>query len=158
MRKTRLRSCGTFNRTDGRLAEIIDLAAHRKQLEKKPTLEELAVTCAEEISENWQRFAKNNRLNDYFRQSAPSFTKDDLNYLQDLNAISSIELRLNLTMTLNAPQSIDSSQLGWIAHFKIGNAFVSTPFMPFETYARCFNILLFLKLSRELTTRGITVS
>lgn len=140
------------------MAEIINLDDHRKPPQKKPSLEELAVICSEEIAENWQRFAKNNRLNDYFKQSAPSYTKDDLVYVQDLNAISAIEARINLNLTLHAPQSIDESQLGWIADFKIGSAHVSTPFMPFETYARCFNILLFLKLSRELTNHGISVS
>jgi hypothetical protein len=136
---------------------VINIADRFKKPVPKPTLEELAVTCSEEIAENWQRFAKNNRLNDYFVQSVPSWTSEGVNYLADLNAVSLIETKIKMTMSLHAPGSIDSAQLGWIADFKVGEMKVCTPFMPFEAYARCFNILLFLKLGREMTNNGIVV-
>lgn len=124
---------------------------------EKPTLEQLAITCSEEIDENWQRFARNNQLNDYFVQQVIHATPT-VNYMQDINALSVIETKINLTLTLHAPEAIDTAQIGWIADFKIGRAHISTPVMLSEAYARCFNILLFLKLSREINNNKITLS
>lgn len=129
------------------MSNVINLAERRKA---PKTLVELAVLSSEEITAHWERFARNNRLNDYFVQSTPSWSDPKINYLADLNALSIIEQRLDLTLVLYSPGSIDSSQIGWIASFKLNDIRVETPPMVSEAYARCFNILLFLKLGREL--------
>ena len=135
---------------------IINLADHRKVPQGR-TIEELAVECSEEISGNWERFARNNRLSDYFTQSTPSWSDPKGNYLSDLNALSVIESKINIVMALCSPGSNGASQIGWIASFKLNTVRVETPLMLSEAYARCFNILLFLKLGRELTQAGIPI-
>lgn len=131
------------------MADVIDMAAHRKA--NAPTFEQLVLKCTEEISENWERFARNNRLSDYFIQSTPAWTEDGVDYLSDLNAISLLEKKINLLPTIRV-------KTGWIAEFEVRDVAVQTPPMFTEQYARCFNILLFLKLGRELTQAGISIN
>lgn len=134
------------------MADIINLADRRRKA--PPSLEELIGQAVDSIMADWERFAKVNRLNDYFIESAAAWTEAGTNYLSDLNAISSIEGRIGLLPLLRAP--ISREQLGWQASFYIRSGKVHTPDMSFETYARCFNILLFLKLRRDLLAHGYT--
>lgn len=136
------------------MSNVIDMFGPKKPREI-PSLEILVASCCEEISENWERFARNNRLNDYFLSNVPLWAMPQLNYLSDLNAISVVENKLGMGLLLNAPETSPSSKLGWVAGFEIKEVKVETPVMMCEAYARCFNILLFLKLSRELTNHGI---
>ena len=39
---------------------------------------------------------------------------------------------------------------GWVAAFRVGSTTVATPFLTSETFVRCFNILLYLRLQRDL--------
>lgn len=139
------------------MADVIDLAERRKKLPEKPTFQDIATFCLEEITSNWERFARNNRLNDYFVNSTPSWASPGVNYLTDLNSIALIENKINLPLELLSPGSTGAEQLGWIAAFRINENRVMTPFMMSEQYARCFNILLFLKLGRELVQNGISI-
>jgi len=138
------------------MADILQFPPPKKRPEL-PTVAQLALDCSEEIDGNWEKFARNNRLNDYFVQSVPSWTQPTVDYLSDLNALSLIESKIGLNIGLFGPQTIDESQIGWLANFKINGIPVGTPFMMSEAYARCFNILLFLKLRREMTTLGIEI-
>jgi len=138
------------------MADVINLADRRKAA--PPTIQELAKTCTEEIQGNWERFARNNRLNDYFVQSCPTWTQPNVDYLSDLNALSVIEGKINLNVLVTAPGVSAPDQVGWLALFKINGLSVGTPPMFSEAYARCFNILLFLKLGREMTLAGIPIN
>lgn len=135
------------------MSNVIDLFGAKKP--QAPTLEVLVAKCTDDISENWQRFAKNNRLNDFFLSCIPHWAIPQINYLSDINAISVIESKLGLAVIVNAPGTSPSSKLGWVAGFQIKDVNVETPVMMCEAYARCFNIILFLKLSRELTNHDI---
>lgn len=137
------------------MANVININEHRKKPIEPPSLEVLASRCSEEISENWERFARNNRLNDFFLSSTPVWSLPHINYLSDINAISIIENKINLALLLNAPGTAGASQIGWVAAFEIKGIRIETPYMMCEAYARCFNILLFLKLGRELTQLGL---
>lgn len=136
------------------MSNVIDMFSPKKPREV-PSIEVLAVRCVDDISENWERFARNNRLNDFFMKSIPSWAAPGLNYVSNLNAVSVVETKLGLSFILYAPGTSPSSKLGWVASFEIKGVKVETPVMVCEAYARCFNILLFLKLSRELTNHGI---
>lgn len=136
------------------MSNVIDMFSARKP-QVVPTLEVLAAKCIDDISDNWERFARNNRLNDFFLSCIPHWAIPQINYLSDINAISVIESKLGLAVIVNAPGTSPSSKLGWIAGFQIKGENVETPVMMCEAYARCFNIILFLKLSRELTNHGI---
>lgn len=140
-------------------AEVINMADRRKPvIIEKPSVEQLAHECCDEIAGNWERFARNNRLNDYFVQSVPLWTTTGVDYLSDLNALSVIESKINLGVLISAPGVSNPNQIGWLAIFKMNDVNVGTPPMFSEAYARCFNILLFLKLGRELTQAGIPVN
>ena len=139
------------------MADIITLADRRKKPVEKPTVEELALQCVETIADEWEVFARNNRLNDYFIQHAPQWAKDKVDYLSDITALSVIESKIKLGLFLASPEAAADTQLGWVAGFKLNGVRVQTPPMAFEAYARCFNILLFLKLGRELTQNGIPI-
>lgn len=140
------------------MADVIDMFDRRKRTVEKPSLQELATRCSEEISENWERFARNNRLNDFFLSSTPVWALPQVNYLSDLNAISVLENKIHLALLLNAPGTAGASQIGWVAAFEIEGHRIETPYMMCEAYARCFNILLFLKLGHELTHHGLSIS
>lgn len=146
------------------MADVINLSDHRKEPSKKPTVDELIEFCAGEISTNWERFARNNKLNDYFIESVPWATSG-LDYLTDLNALSRLEHKINLPLEVSSPGMTSEDQLGWLASFKIFdiqdgnqptyNILVTTPFMASEAYARAYLILLFLKLRREFAQHEI---
>lgn len=135
------------------MADVIQFSDHRRQPEG-PTVEQLALRCSEEIAQNWERFARNNRLNDFFVQSVPSWSEEGVDYLSDLNALSNIEKKIGLWPTISAP----AQQVGWVAAFRLNGVEVVTPPMFSEAYSRSFNILLFLKLGREMTQAGIPIN
>jgi hypothetical protein len=139
------------------MADVINLSDRRKTPIEHPTIEQIAASCSEEIAGNWEKFARNNRLNDYFMSSTPSWSLSNTNYLADLNALSTVESKVNIIISVCSPGHSGASQLGWVATFKINDVSICTPFMVCEAYARCFNILLFLKVGRELTQRGIAI-
>lgn len=141
------------------MAEIIDISTRFRKPPAKPTVTELAQFCADEILSHWEKFASNNRLNDYFLQSVPTWANGTVNYLEDLNALSSIEQKVYLEPQVIAPGFNEKQNaLGWVAAFRLNGIIVATPFMVSEQYARCFNVLLFLKLKRELQTHGIALT
>lgn len=140
------------------MADIIDIASRRKPEVVKPTVREVADHSVEEIQGNWEKFARNNRLNEFFIQSIPTWGDATKNYLEDLNALSSVEMKIGLEPQVVAPGFSPDNSLGWLASFRINGQCITTSWMVSEQYARCFNILLFLKVKRELVTNGIPVT
>ena len=138
------------------MADIIDLASRRKPA--PATVHALAIACVEEIQANWEKMARGNRLNEFFISSTPSYSQPSINYLEDLNGLSNVELKIGLDPQVVAPGFSPDNALGWIGAFRLNGIVVVTPFLVNEQYARCFNILLFLKLKRSLVTNGILVT
>lgn len=138
------------------MTNIIDFTAkHKEKLaarEIKPEVEQLAHAAREKIEYEWERFARNNTLNKFFSQSIPAGNKLSVNYLQDLNEIGIVEMQVGIVLHLKAPFN---EQIGWRASFILKAGVFETPDMPFESYARCFNILYFLNLKRALTTNDM---
>lgn len=137
---------------------VIDFASRQKKPPPKPTIQELAQFCSDEILAHWEKFASNNRLNDHFISQTPTWSQPTVNYLDDLNGLSAIEQKIHLEPQVVAPGFSPDNALGWIAAFRINGIIVATPFMVSEQYARCFNILLYLKLKREMTTAGVPLT
>lgn len=132
------------------MADVINLSDHRRK--PPPSLEQVIAAGVEQVSLDWERFAKLNRLNDYFTDAAGAWTEDGVSYLSDLNALSKIEDTLGMNIMVASPYG---EHIGWRASFPLRSRAVCTPDMPFEAYARCFNILLFLKLKRDLLASGL---
>ena len=143
-------------RTCAAMADIIDIASRRKPAAL--TVQDLASACVDEIQSNWEKMARGNRLNEFFIQSTPSWSQPSVNYLEDLNSLSNVELKIGLDPQVVAPGFSPDNALGWIGAFRLNGIVVATPFLVNEQYARCFLILLFLKLKRSLVTNGILVT
>jgi hypothetical protein len=57
------------------MAEIIDFnkrLQQKQELNKRLTMIELTINATEFLLCDWEKMAKNNRLNDYFKQSLPN--------------------------------------------------------------------------------------
>lgn len=135
------------------MAQIINLSDFKNG--PKLSVEELIIECAEDVSTAWEYHARNNRLNKHFLESVPTWADYNVNYLQDLNSIAAIEVKIGLTLILSAPGSTSAS-LGWVAGFNFLGRKVETPYMVSEQHARCFNVLLFQKLGREQSRAQLT--
>jgi hypothetical protein len=128
------------------MADVISLAEHRKK--NKPDVQEVARKVVDTVTVEWERFAKINRLNEYFVSTLQVWTQPGVAYLSDLNGISAVEAKAGLAPIIRAP--FEPAHMGWKASFSIKNGIVSTPEMPFETYARCFNVLVYITFKREM--------
>lgn len=138
------------------MGEVVDFTARRLKEHKKPvTMEELAGKATEFLLTDWEKMARNNRLNDYFSASLPHSTDQNKNYMGDLNEIASLELNLNVFPMIFFPGTSDRKQLGWVVQFLLGSHRISTPELATEAYARCFSILLYLKLKRDAIEAGL---
>ena len=127
------------------MADIIHLADRRPK--ERPDLQQVLSGSTDFIAADWQRFARSNRLNDYFTSMAGGWADANINYLSDLNAIAKVEARLGMCVTVQAPRE---GAIGWRASFRLKTVEVTTPDLPFETYARCFGVLLYIKVKRDL--------
>jgi hypothetical protein len=139
------------------MADVIDITSRFKKLPPAPTLEDIAAHAIDDITSNWEKFASNNRLNDYFLQCTPSWSLPEKNYLEDLGALSVMEQKIKMEPQTTSPGFSPDNALGWIAAFRMNGKVIATPFMLSECYARCFNILLYLKIKRELVTNKIPI-
>lgn len=133
------------------MGEIINLSDRRKK--DTPSLQELIETASSFIAQDWERYAKINRLNDYFVDATAACSEERISYLNDLNSISAMEQKLGMRVVVKSP--LHREHLGWRASFALKTATVTSLEMPFETYARCFSILLFIKLKRDLLAAGM---
>lgn len=107
----------------------------------------LAQNCIDTVATQWAKAAKINKLNDHFVQTVPWANRGG-DYLSDLNLISEIESKLKMEIFLRSPQD---NYIGWSAGFRMGNNGIETAPIHFtENYARCFNVLLFLKIKHEM--------
>lgn len=129
----------------------------RKQVTKL-SVSDIVINVTNDIENAWGKFAINNKLNEYIITCLPSWCSTTVNYLEDLNAISKVEQKINLEPSVSAPGFGGDQQLGWISAFRIEGKVISSPFMATEQYARAFAILLFLKVKRELVTHDQVVT
>jgi hypothetical protein len=141
------------------MGEVVDFTARRlKEKPKQVTIEELHVRALEYLLADWEKMARNNRLNDYFRQSVPQVdSSTKTNYMSDLNEIAALELNIELFPVIYFPGTNDMKQLGWQVHFFLAKTRLATPELASEAYARCFAILLYLKVKRDAIGAGISV-
>ncbi len=117
---------------------------------------ELASLCTDQLLSDWEQAAKSNKLNSFFAASS-MWADENLSYLHDLNVVARLEERVGIQIGVVAPGILNEQQFGWRAYFMLGGKQIYTPDMPFESYARCFNLLLYQKLKRELIRNGYVV-
>ena len=147
---------------------VVNLAERRKSKPVKPTVLELATFVCDDnnepaymvdhkiakshINKNWIEFdnVEINKLNEYFMVCTPPYSHAGINYLEDLTAIAEMERRIGLWVQIISPNFGEPGIPGWVAAFRVGSTTVATPFLTSETFVRCFNILLYLRLQRDL--------
>ena len=124
------------------MSNVIQLSHHRKDPEKE--WESFLIESVDYLIGEWETAVRKNCLNEFFRTYA--YRTNDRNYTSDLNAISSLENDYSLGLINYAPFSLSNHQTGWISAFKVFNKSVHTPEFVSEAQARCFALLLFLRL------------
>lgn len=130
------------------MTNVVNLSDFRR----RPPLvwDDVVARVVDDICIEWERMARNNRLNEYFKSNAPSFMVDGVNYMSDLNGLSSLEYKINHSPTIHPPQSLGRDQIGWIVSFRVEDNQAHTIELASEPYARAFAIIMFLKLKRAL--------
>lgn len=136
------------------MGKVVEINSFRRK--RLRSFAEVVTECTDELLTDWGRHAKNNRLNDFFTSSVV-YAEEGINYLQDLNAVADIENKLGIEISITSPNSGKHSHMGWRVTSRIGSNTLICPDMPFETYARCFNILLYQKVRRALLLEGFNV-
>jgi hypothetical protein len=140
------------------MGEVVDLAARRQakqeaEAAKLPTktMESVIEASLDFIQHDWEKMAKYNRLNEFFKRSLANSIdhKSKENFMSDLNAVAKLELNFEFFPAMYSPGTRAEKQMGWVVEFKVGDVKVCTPELASEAYARCFAILLFLKTKRE---------
>lgn len=124
----------------------------KREKVKPLTPSELFDTVYADIVDEWQIAAKNNKLNELVAKKLPAHCVGPLNtdYVNDLNVISGIETRLNLIRSINSPE-FSGNKMGWMVIFnKDGESYSGPPDMVLESYARAFNVLLYVEFERRL--------
>jgi hypothetical protein len=131
------------------MADVVNIADFRK---KPPPMspQDIVSFSVEHVMGEWERFAKANKLSDFFNSSIGASAKPFVNYLTNLTEIGNLEQQLGVMAGIWAPGINGPAQLGWRACFRFGEILVETPDMAFEPHARCCNILIFMKIKREV--------
>jgi len=142
------------------MTNVIDFTAKRLGKVAPPkqvTWEELHSHATEFLLGDWEKMARNNRLNDYFKQSLPNLIDpaSKSNYMADLNEVAALEMNLEFFPRMFSPGTQHKGQLGWLVQFHLGEGLFGTPELASEPYARCFAILLYLKLKRDALEAGL---
>jgi hypothetical protein len=132
------------------MADVINMDDMRKKKSSqvpKPA-SEVAAFCSSDVMHNWEKYAKRNCLNEYFITNASVYTKPGINYLSNIGEIVYVERMLKMQPVIYAPGIINQQQIGWRAGFKFEDILVETPDMASEEYARCCNVLIWLRIKR----------
>lgn len=137
------------------MADVINLDDHRPKpasLDEMPRdqVEKAVLDCVDALMDDWSRAARANRLNDFIVASVSPHSRPGLSYLSDLQAIADLEARVGIALVVRGPGH-PSMTSGWVAAcYLTPTQCFDTPPMVTEQYARCFNVLLFMKLRRTL--------
>lgn len=129
--------------------KVVNIADFRKKT-VVTSPQDIATFSADHVTSEWERFARSNKLAEFFSTSIGDRAKPFTNYLSNLTELSNLEQQIGLMPGIYAPGVIGAAQIGWRACFRFGEVLVETPDMAFEAHARCCNILIFLKVKREL--------
>jgi hypothetical protein len=110
----------------------------------------------EGVIADWQRFATMNKLNEYICGLIPSHVRGAFtDVLNDLNAISVIEQKLDMKVAVFYPGCTMNNPYGWLVAFHRGKEIYSTPpDMASEANARALNIILYLVFGSTMKTLG----
>lgn len=133
------------------MADIIDFTKRRLGQQKEAvTLASLEANSTQSLLSDWEKMARNNRLNEFFKASLASVIDpaSRANFMVDLNEIAHLELNLQVFPIVYHPGTMSDKQHGWVVMFDLGEHRATTPELASEAYARCFGLLLHSRLKR----------
>jgi hypothetical protein len=140
-------------------SNVIDFTAKKieKQSSEPMTFETIVLESIDFLLGEWERNVRSNRLNEYFKNSIPSFVEkySRTNFMSDLTELAKLELNFNYSPIVYTPYTLDPSQFGWMVSLKIGEHRVNTPDMANECYARAFALLMYMKIKGTATMLGV---
>jgi hypothetical protein len=118
--------------------------------------EQIIVDARCTILDDWRRHAKTNKLLQYFVFSLPIYTRQDVNYLNNMSEIVAIEKLMGYTpkVSVHGENGFDVADF-YSVTAKMGRYIISAPEMTSEEYARAIMILVYNKVKRDLSAEGI---
>jgi hypothetical protein len=127
-------------------ADVIDLAARRAAAQAPEPVAARATRAADALLDMWLEAVRVNRLGPFFASMLPASADPAVPYTSSLDAVAGLEQTLGVAAATFAPGTFDAAQIAWRAAHAVEGATVLTPELPTEAQARCFNILLCLRL------------
>jgi hypothetical protein len=111
-----------------------------------PDIPKLIEQFSDELMDEWERMVKVGRINEFFRDKLGAYAHEGVNYINSLDELSKLEIRLGVQPMVFFPETAFKEQLGWIVQLRYGELMARTPELASETSARAFGILLHLKV------------
>jgi hypothetical protein len=111
----------------------------------------------DDVLGEWQFNAVKNGIDRYIERTIPRDARcvEGTDYVNDLNSLSSVELKLKMKVAVFYPGCTSNNQAGWIAAFhRDKDVFMTPPDMASEGYARAMNIVLFVAFEKTLKSLG----
>ena len=111
---------------------------------------------ADDLMQHWHFYKNQNRLNEFIRTKFPEYLQPhpEVNLLEDLNAISQIEQRLNIENQITVASTVgdDGVSTRWTAAFKQDEIIYPTGNLESEAIARIVNVLNYLCYNYKRST------
>jgi hypothetical protein len=126
------------------MGNVINLFAKTKEENPPLSFSEIADYCKEALISDWEMYSKKNKLQEFIFASIVPYGDELEDYTCDLNALSLVELRIGISTSIH---KVDSH---WVAGFTVDDLLITTPRFGNEALARAFNILMFMKIRREV--------
>jgi hypothetical protein len=103
---------------------------------------------SDELMGEWEQVIKVGRINEFFRSKLSSYANSEVNYINSLDELSKLEIKLGVQPMIFFPETAFKEQLGWIVQLRYGDMMVRTPELASENSARAFAILLHIKVGQ----------
>ena len=142
------------------MSKIVDFNKFKAaaELAKSSTIENdsdknksVFIMVISEMTEEWQDYATVDNLNQYILDVFRDKLIDrSLDYTGSLDSISKLEQHLRFNPMVLGPGATVGNSLGWGAGFYLNGNLYGTPEFSTEIHARCFNLILWVKLKEAL--------
>jgi len=107
----------------------------------------------EDVLGEWQVAAERDTLNEYISSKIPIRYRSKVSYVDDLNALSALEQKIGMVVTVFAPGTLKHSPIGWVSFFVYeGKRYGTAPNMVGESICRAMLLVLFLEFQKTLKT------
>lgn len=124
-------------------------------LSKKQRVQDSFGEIADDVMQHWVFYRNQNKLNEFIRSKFPDFIvpNSSVNLLEDLNAISQIEKKLNIEryIVISSTLGDDGVSVKWSGGFYLDDNLHVTSLFESEAIARIVNILNYLCFKYKLS-------